>query len=219
MPEPQSTSQTDGNTPAPTAQVSESPKDTPKTLTLTQEQLDGIVQDRLARDRQARGGQQTPAPTAQPATAAPDPESMTPKQMREAFANLNAQIQFRDLADELGIAREIRGDLFDLSQVQKPQDLRAWMETKAKSYGGKAAQPVSQTSPQEPATPPAAAPSAPSRVDPVDQNGLVNIFALTDQQLAAMAPAKVREHFDKILDHARSQSGAPSVPRHSNRKG
>jgi hypothetical protein len=219
MPDP-STPPDGSQTQAPAAQSPEPQAAAPKTLTLTQEQLDGIVQDRLARDRQARAqATQSPAQAPQQNQPAADPEQMTPKQMREAFATLNAQIQFRDLADELGIARELRGDLFDLSQAQRPQDLRAWMTKKAEVYGGKAAQPVSQTPPQDPVKPPAAAPGAPAKVDPVDQNGLVNIFALSEQQIAAMAPAKVREHFDKILEYARSQSGAPPVPRHSLRKG
>jgi hypothetical protein len=213
MPDPQSTTQTEGaGAPAPAAD----PAPSPAAKTFTQEQLDAIVQERLARDRQARTQQQAPQA---PAAAPLDEAEMTPKQMREAFAEMKARDEFRDLADELGLAREGRADLFDLMKVQKPTDKRAWLEKKAPLFGGKAASTVSQTPPQDPPKPPAAAPSAPSKVDPTDSNGLVNLFALSEQQVAAMSPAKVREHFDKILEYAHSQSGAPTVPRPSNRKG
>src|SRR5262245_42474738 len=115
----------------------------PETITLSQSRLNEIIEERLQRDRRVR----SQAPAVSPPAPAAVPEEMTPRQMREAFAQMQAQMQFRDLADELGVPRELRGDLFDLSQVQKPTDLRMWMETKTKSYGGKGNPPVSQTPP------------------------------------------------------------------------
>lgn len=215
MPDPQPTQQTEGQQATPPA-ADPAPAGNAAPKTFTQEQLDAIVQERLDRDRRAR---QAPAqaPQQQPAAPPTAPDEMTPRQMREALAEMRDRDEFRDLADELGVAREGRADLFDLMKVQKPTDKRAWMEKKAPLFGVKA-QPMSQQTPPQEQKPPAAAPSAPSKVDPVDGNGLVNIFALPADRIAQMSPGQLREKFEAILDYAHSQSGAPTVPRPPSRK-
>lgn len=65
---------------------------------------------------------------------------------------------------------------------------------------------------QDPVTPPAAAPRAPSAVPSHEANGLVNIFALPDQTIAQMTPAQMRGHLEKILDYHIETSGRPKIP-------
>ena len=60
--------------------------------------------------------------------------------------------------------------------------------------------------------PPAAAPSAPSKVDPLTNAGLVDIWNLSDAQMMQLGPAGMRDHYEKILSHAQSASGAPRRP-------
>ncbi len=66
--------------------------------------------------------------------------------------------------------------------------------------------------PTEPAKP-ATAPSAPSGpVSPVTSNGLVDMFALTSQQIETLGAIGVRGLFEQALSVHRQQAGLPTRP-------
>ena len=121
--------------------------------------------------------------------------------------------------------------------TSKPTDIAEWSRTYLEDMGigsrqitttttapGTAAPPVvvtpatsaaaTTTVPATNATPPAAAPNAPTvPVSPTTSNGLVDLFRLTSEQLDQLGPSGVREHFDKALAIGRQQGGALPRPK------
>lgn len=61
--------------------------------------------------------------------------------------------------------------------------------------------------------------AAPRKVEDMrDSSGLVDVFALSAEQVLAMGPTKLREEFEKTLSVARERSGAPPLPSALRRK-
>lgn len=119
-----------------------------------QEQVNAIIAKRLAEDRARR------APTPAAPAAAPAPQStqvalpddgeshMTPKQMRDAYNELQLRMRFDRHALRRGVDDDKIDDLFALFKVQKPADDGQWFDEKAARFGfnkGQSAAPTAQT--------------------------------------------------------------------------
>lgn len=117
-----------------------------------QEQVNAIVAKRLAEDRARRAptpaAAPTPAVTAQTTTVAvPDDgeQHMTPKQMRDAFNEMQLRMRFERQATKRGVDDDATEDLFQLYKVQKPADDSAWFDQKAARFGFNKGQPAAPT--------------------------------------------------------------------------
>lgn len=65
---------------------------------------------------------------------------------------------------------------------------------------------------EQPRPPPAAAPSAPSKIEDHRRAGILNIFALPEATLSQFTPQELRVKFEEILEYGRQISGAPPLP-------
>jgi len=178
----------------------------------SQEQVNAIVQQRLAEDRNRR----PKAPDSPPAKASkPDLEAQVERlTLRNAFDKRAAKFDLTDSASDR---------LFRLYETEKPEDPTAWFTETASQFGLKGpnmtAPPSSTTGdPATAVTPPASAPNAPVKVDPMTSGGLVDIFNLSAAQLQQLGPRGLRTHFEKALEVGNQLSGAPPRPQASIRK-
>lgn len=127
-------------------------------------------------------------------------------------------------AARLGLSDDAAEDLFTLSKSQKPTDVGEWLEAKAARFGIKPApsstQPTQTTHAApgvDPVKPPAAAPAAPIKVDPLTSAGVVDIFNLSEAQLHQLGPAGLRSAYEAILKLGQQQRGAPPRPKTAQR--
>jgi hypothetical protein len=193
----------------------------------TQSDVDKIVQDRLAKDRASRSQQTTTTTTKAPA-ADEGGEKLSLKELKAQMDAQEARRSFDRRVDKLGIAEDLANDLFALSQLQKPEDLGAWLEQKSKLYGSGATKgsetagtqkQINGTTTETTAKIAAAAPGgAPVKVDTPTAGGLVDIWNLSLEQITAMGPQGLRAAHEKNLAVGRSGSGAPPVPEVLRRK-
>ncbi len=196
------------------AQPGTQPVEQPPPRMFSLDEVNRIVADRLARTKADKQQEQRAEPKVSKKEIKSDVE-----QLREELARDRARVAFERVALKSGVADEAVDDLFALYDVQKPSDPKQWLEEKTKLLGIKStATPTATPVAQVPAVPPAVAERAPSKVDPITSNGLVNVFSMTPGQIDQMGHVQFREHFEKILEYAKSQSGAPPKPRVTPRK-
>ncbi len=116
----------------------------------------------------------------------------------------------RMIADRLSRDRDRRSPQ---QPAQMTAENIAAIVSTAVSNAMAAQQPTAPATPAAaPMPPPAVAERAPSKVDPITSNGLVNVFSMTPGQIDQLGHVQFREHFEKILEYAKSQSGAPPKP-------
>jgi hypothetical protein len=187
--------------------------------TFTQGELDEIVKDRLAKERASQSKQ-----TAAKVTTTDDGEKLTMRELKAQMDAQEARRSFDRRADKLGLSEDVADDLFSLSQIQKPEDLGAWLAKKSSLYGSGATQGAQAagakstttqngTTTETTAKIAAAAPGgAPAKVDTPTAGGLVDIWNLSLDQIVAMGPQGVRAAHEKNLAVGRQSSGAPPVP-------
>lgn len=180
----------------------------------TQEDVDRIVGERLKRaEKKAK-------PAEAPPQGGDDADKVTKRQLQEQIEELRLRNAFSEAASEYEIPRAARRDLFDLYKTQKPADDAEWFTAKVESFGlkGKQMSTPNNNGPAAPVAPPAAAPSAPTKVDPLTSGGLVDLFHLSPAQLDQLGPSGVREAFEKALEAGNQRSGAPPRPRIGERR-
>lgn len=182
---------------------------------LTQTEVNRLVAQARREGKESASKQQVAAPAKEPAVTTE--ETAAGKVTKTArIEELEQRLEFRDMADEHEVPRELRTDLFDLYKAQKPTDPAEWFEKKSKQFAFGKAAPV-KTEPAEAAKPAVMAPSG--NVAPVGPiaggaNGIVDIFKLTVPQLEQLGPVGLKNEFEKILALGRAQSGAPPNPMH-----
>lgn len=194
---------------------------TPKTF--TQEEVNNIVAERVARvKQQATGTSQTQqtTTTAQPAATKANPDAPV---TRQEFEGMQRRSAFDKHAARLGLEPAVEEDLWTLYDAQRPTDAVAWFESKQKMLGLKGSQsvnqdPNSQTTNTNGAsgnggTQPGAAPNAGGKVNPTTSGGLVDIFNLSMDQVIQLGPQGLRQHHEKNLEAARMRDGAPPIPK------
>lgn len=184
--------------------------------TFTQDQLNAIVQERLAKDRAIRPAPQPVKPPEKSADKSPDSDlraELAEMKLRNAFDKRAAKYDLSDSASER---------LFKLYKAETPEDTSAWFDVTATEFGLKAPTVSNQTPGATSATsaptldhvkPPVAAPAAPTKVDPLTSAGVVDVFNLSEAQLHQLGPAGLRAEYEKILKVGQQQTGAPSRPK------
>ena len=174
----------------------------------TQEQVNAIVSRRLQEDRASRAKPAESKPTEPTGSAATDTD------LKAKVEELEMRNAFDKRAAKLGLTDDAEALMFKLYKADRPSDPAAWFESTGKAFGLKGTTTATAT-PQDPAKPPAAAPSSsqPSAVTPVTTGGLVDIYTMTPEQFASMSPQQMREHHEKNLAAAQSRAGGPRLPR------
>lgn len=201
---------------APADPVIAAPAPAPEARAFTQDQVNAIVQDRLAKDRAIRPAAQPAKPADRPADKSTDSDlraELEEMKLRNAFDKRAAKFDISDSASER---------LFKLYKAERPEDTSAWFDVTATEFGLKAPT-VSNPNPGansantapaiDPVKPPAAAPVAPTKVDPITSAGVVDIFNLSDAQVSQLGPAGLRAEYEKILKVGQQQMGAPPRPK------
>ncbi len=173
----------------------------------TQSEVEGIVKERLARQR--------PVAAATPKAPEVTAETLSLKSLAADNAELRLRIAFEKRAAKLGVPDEDSEDIFE-NYRNKPADARdAWLEQKAKRFMPTTTPPVTATTTAAATvteTKPVAAPNTPGRVNPLTAGGLVDVFALNDSELAQLGPQGLRTHFENLLTAGNRANGAPQRP-------
>ena len=199
----------DTTLPATTTTVETTTAPAPEVKTFTQEQLNTIVGQRIAEDRVRRPAKQEPAKAEKPAAESDVRAELEEMKLRNTFDRRVAKLDLKPEAEE---------DLFTLYKVQRPQDPDGWVKSKLESLGLKAATVTTPINGTAPTAPPAASTTQPAKVDPITSAGVPDIWNYTHEQIEALGPSGLREHFEKILAAGHSRSGAPPMPRPQPRK-
>ncbi len=179
-----------------------------------QAEVDRIVKKRL--------GESKVEPKVE-AKAEIDPEKLSKKDlkseldlMRAEMARDRARLQFDKAALKLGVPDEAADDLFELHDKQKPEDTKAWLESKHGRLWTKAAAtptpPMQDPKQESTAKSPVTAPNAPTKVDPLTSAGIVDIFNLSAAQLDQLGPQGLRKEFEAAIKVGHRLNGAPPRP-------
>ena len=187
----------------------------PEVKNFTQEQVNAIVQKRLADDRAARS-----APTA--------PKAAEPKAEKPVERMSNSELHAEIEQIKLRSAFEKRTAKFDLEDSKSEALFKIYkadpsgFDEAVSMFGIKATTPtptqsVTAVAAPEPKTPPAA-PSAPSGHSLPTQNGLTDLFAMSPVQLDQLGPSGVRTALEQIWKIGNQRSGAPTRPMPPTRK-
>lgn len=163
----------------------------------------------------AKAPQPAPKPTAKAdgSMSAEDVQTLLSRDRAFTRATATANLNDRQLAR---MEAALKAD--------NPPDVAAWSAAYIEDLGivKQVAQPAAPAAPpqapQETAKPPTAptAPSAPA--SPTTQQGMVDLFALNEQQIAQLGPAGLRQHFEAALSVGRQQAGVPQRPKAPARK-
>jgi hypothetical protein len=184
---------------------------------LTQEQVNEIVERRLAEDRARRERQQpaaTPAPKAEATSISPLTE--------EAVLSLMARERTFTLATSAyQVSPQQLTRMEAAFRAEKPADVAAWTQSYIADMGFKQVtmqQPSTTTTPapavgSPEAAKPAAAPAAPVPHVLPTSGGLTDIWNLTPTQLDQLGPAGVRAELQKHWEHGQRINGAPQRPK------
>lgn len=191
---------------------------------IPESEVNRIVQDRLARDRQSRGGTEAPA---RPAEHRPAP-AQTEAQRLDRIEAENALFRAASRAGvNLSEAQEI--DLLDLYRTQRPEQPGVWFDLKVAAFNLKPpalpalpAAPATTTNPAAPAAPAApqgaVASTAPGPVAGAATGALLDVTRMSKAELDALGPDGVVKAMKAVLDAGRSASGRPALPSLANRR-
>lgn len=221
------TNPTPTETPAPNEQPNQTPAPAstpaPAARTFTQEELDGIVQKRLAEDRARRERAATPqsAPKATPVQAQPAAEPLTEDAVLSLMARERA---FTHATSGHQMTPQQFARMEAAYRAEKPGDVADWSTKYIADMGfAKVGMPTQQQpstpapaatpAPSEPAKPPPTAPTAPVPHALPTSGGLVDIWNLTPAQLDQLGPYGVKAEFEKHKEAGARQMGAPPVPK------
>jgi hypothetical protein len=184
--------------------------------TFTQADMDRIASKSRDEGRKAAlKEKEQPKQETSPDVAGDKP--LTMKDLRAELDTLKQRSDFDRRATKAGVEVDDLDDLFTLSQKHKPDDLDAWIGTKTKFLTGKGTMNNNNTGDPtvtvESTKPGAIAPKAPQKVDNIAANGMVDIFALTSEQIDQLGPAGLREKLEQVTAAAAARSGAPPLPK------
>lgn len=193
------------------------PAEGAKARLYTEDEVNRIVTKRLARVKQE--------PRAEVKTEA-DPDAKVSKRELMArieaqdarFARQEARHSFDKTAAKYGLDDEATEILFLAFEAQKPSDAKAWFDSKVGLFGQKTVNPTNSPNQAVDSRPPVAAASTPpAKVNPVTTGGVVDVFALSPEQLSTLSADDIRKHVDGMMNQTRALSGAPRLPQ-PNRK-
>lgn len=183
----------------------------------TQADIDRAVRDRLARER---------------SKAKPEKKDAPKKTEDDRLASLEKQLEeerlrrrFDKQAARRGFDDEQSDRLFSLYKVEQPDDDGTWFEGWSKTVKGDTDNQQqgdkAKAEPPEPQRREQAMPNegSPRKVDEIESGGLVDVFALSDEDITRLGPAKVRDLFEQVLAAGAARDGAPMLPRALRQKG
>lgn len=177
--------------------------------------VDRIVRERLDRDRRSRT-RKAKKPSA-PNPKQPDDGDDLEARLRAEF---EATRRFDRLALRHGLTEGQAERMFSRFQADAPDDPDAWLTRELEVWG---VTPTTDKQPDRPEEteaktlpePRVQVPTgAPAKVNRLEADGLIDIFALTQEERAQLGPDGIRREFEKILADHQRRSGAPPVPHH-----
>ncbi len=177
----------------------------------TQEDVNRIVAQRLADDR-ARRPAQAPAPKSAPTApaAAPDLASELAA-IKQQLADQATRLDFEKRTKGLDVDAAKSETLFKVFAANPTAFDEVVQAFGIKPVTQPAAQAAPPTTPEAPR--PAMAPSAPAGNALPTQNGVIDLFSLTPEQLRSLGPQGVRGELEKLWKIGSQLSGAPARPK------
>jgi len=182
---------------------------------LTQEQVDEIVERRLAEDRSRRKREQ-PAPA-----PAPKGDASSSPLTEDAVLSLMARERAFTLTTAgYQVSPQQLTRMEAAFRAEKPADAASWTQSYIADMGFQKVnmqqQPTATAAPaatSPEAAKPAAAPAAPVPHALPTSGGLTDIWNLTPTQLDQLGPAGVRSELQKHWEHGQRINGAPQRPK------
>ncbi len=199
---------------AETAQVTGQPVTPPAEQKFTQDDLNRFMAKAREEGRRSATKEQ---PKPEPVKA-DDGDKLTLKELKAQLDETNRRADFEKKIRRFGLDDEGADDFYDLYKAQKPSDAD-WFDKKAKLFVKTAVVQPAPVQPAATATPapvvanPAAALSAPSGHGLPMQNGVTDLFSLTDQQRKDLGPMGVRKVLEQLQGIGNSDAGIPQRPK------
>jgi hypothetical protein len=179
--------------------------------TITKEDVNRIVRERLEEDRARRPAA---APAAKPA-----------QETSAKAADVDVRAELQEMKQRLAFEKRTR--TLELDDKKSEALFKVYQanpdgfEEAVTVFGLKTPQQIATPngSTVDPAKAGAAAPTAPSGpVNPITSGGVVDIFNLSVAQLDQIGPAGLRAEYEKIVAVGNARAGAPPVPKVLQRK-
>lgn len=194
----------------------------PPKVTFTAEQqeaLDRIIKDRLA--QQERTLRPTPAakPATEPKPAATPSAALTDQDVRQMMARQRA---FDRSTATAGLSDRQMTRMEQAMSSANPDDVSTWCAEYLEDMGLKKqpamnppvpAPPTTATTAPSAPTLPATAPSAPQGHGLPTQDGIVDIFSMTEDQRQQLTPVGVRKALEALVSVGNQRAGMPQRPK------
>ena len=194
--------------------------------TFTQDQVNAIVADRLARERQQRGQQRTET------TTKGTEGKLTLEQVAQRQEQQTMENTFLRAVSRAGLQLSERQERILLNQFHsdKPERPGEWLTEVAADFGlGKAtAQTIAasstatntQTDEKKTAAAAAAASSTePNKVNHLNSGALIDVSKLTRAEVDQLGPAGVRQQLERVISAGQERDGRPPIPAVLRKKG
>jgi len=163
-----------------------------------------------------------PAPPATPATPPPaTPPPSEPEPWRVEIDSLRAELSFKSLAMRHGLSDSQATRVYALYTAENPDDGDAWIQGLRDEGFLQASQQQRQGQriPAPGGIQQAPVPGSPRKVTRLDAGGVINVFDLTDDEVANMTSEQIVENFEKAREQRAQSSGRPPVPAFLKKKG
>lgn len=127
--------------------------------------------------------------------------------MEASHAREKSRLAFEKSAAKHGLDDEAIELLFAAHEAAKPSDTKAWLDSKAALFGKKTETVSTQTA--DTRSPVAAATTAPTKVNPLASGGPINLFSLSEEQIANIDPEEIRNQFEAMTNKTLQSQGGP----------
>ncbi len=186
----------------------------------TQEDMNRLAAKAREEGRRSAAKEREQQQVKPPETKVDDGEKLTLKELKAQLDETKRRADFEKKIRKYTLADEDADDFYDLYKMQNPSE-PDWFDKKAKLF---VKQPTVQPASPPPATatataaadapkPPPLAPSAPSGHGLPTQDGIVDIFSMSEDQRRAMTPMGIRKSLEAMVAIGNSQAGIPQRPK------
>ncbi len=184
----------------------------------TQEDANRIAAKAREEGRRSAAKEREQQPVKPPETKVDDGEKLTLKELKAQLDETKRRADFEKKTRKYALDDEGADDFYDLYKAQNPSE-PDWFDKKAKLFVKPTitppvpASPVTATAATEAPKSPPTAPSAPSGFGLPTQDGIPDIFSMTEDQRKQLTPMGIRKALEQLVQIGNNQAGIPQRPK------